>query len=116
MEQEGILCVTVGVDGRPGEAPAALWMQIADTGPGIPAEYFASIFEPFVTSKATGSGLGLAICQGIVEQHRGTIAAANRVDSPGAVFTIRFPIAQGEEVYEVVAPRCGDTHAALAMA
>ncbi len=39
-----------------------------------------------------GTGLGLAISRGFVEAMRGTIAAANRSDRTGAVFTIRLPI------------------------
>jgi PAS domain S-box-containing protein len=113
MEKEGTLRLTVGMKALQDDMPAALCIQVADTGPGIPAEYFPTIFEPFVTSKATGSGLGLAICKGIIEHHRGTIAAANRLDGPGASFTIRLPIAQGEECYEIAAPRHRLPHAAL---
>jgi two-component system sensor histidine kinase KdpD len=36
-------------------------------------------------------GLGLAICRGFVEAMGGTIAASNRTDAKGAVFTITFP-------------------------
>jgi PAS domain S-box-containing protein len=116
MDQDGTLHITVGVDTPRDETPAAVRIQMADTGPGIPAAYFPTIFEPFVTSKATGSGLGLAICKGIIEHHRGTIAAANRSDGPGAVFTVKLPLAQGEECHEVAAPRRRHADAALAVA
>ena len=39
-----------------------------------------------------GTGLGLAICRGFVEAHGGTIAASNRTDRSGAVFTITLPV------------------------
>jgi PAS domain S-box-containing protein len=116
MEKDGTLCITVGLDGPQDTLPAALQFQISDTGPGIPVASLATIFEPFVTSKATGSGLGLAICKGIVECHRGTIHAANRTDGPGATFTIRLPIAPEEETYEVTAACRGHARAAHAVA
>lgn len=72
------------------------WMRIevADRGHGLPAEIGARIFEPFVSTRETGTGLGLPICKRIVEEHGGTIAAANRPGG-GAVFTVRLPIDAG---------------------
>ena len=50
-----------------------------DTGPGIPAAVLPRIFDPFFTTKEVGqgTGLGLAITYGIVQEHGGTISAAN---------------------------------------
>jgi len=46
-----------------------------------------------------GTGLGLAISRGFVEAMHGTIAAGNRSDRSGAVFTIKLPIpAAGERL------------------
>jgi two-component system sensor histidine kinase KdpD len=39
-----------------------------------------------------GTGLGLAISRGFIEALHGIIAAANRTDRSGAVFTIALPI------------------------
>ena len=49
-------------------------------GPGIPAAVLPRIFDPFFTTKEVGqgTGLGLAITYGIVQEHGGTISAANR--------------------------------------
>ncbi|MGQ9710898.1 MAG: CHASE4 domain-containing protein [Anaerolineae bacterium] len=71
--------------------PTHMVVTVADTGPGIPPEIMAQIFEPFVTAKRDGTGLGLAISQGIIQQHGGTIAAANAPQG-GAVFTVTLPL------------------------
>lgn len=65
-------------------------LEVADTGPGLPAALGERIFEPFVSTKETGTGLGLSICKRAAESHGGTIAAANRAGG-GAVFTVRIP-------------------------
>ncbi len=112
MEQGGLLQITIAAELGHDHAPSALTVQIRDTGPGIPEEYLPKIFEPFVTSKADGSGLGLAICKGIIDWHRGTIAAANCPDMSGTTFTLRLPACQREDAYEVPAPDDGCTTAA----
>ncbi len=69
-------------------------IRIADTGPGIPGPVLPHIFEPFYTTKAEaqGTGLGLAVARSIVEQHGGSLSAANRAGG-GAEFLIRLPVA-----------------------
>ncbi|GFO58285.1 PAS domain-containing sensor histidine kinase [Geomonas silvestris] len=66
-------------------------IDVADNGPGIPAEVLENMFTPFFTTKSKGTGLGLAICQKIVSEHRGMI----KVDSDpsrGTVFTVMLPL------------------------
>jgi len=63
-------------------------IEIEDSGPGIPEEYFSKMFEPLVTSKQKGTGLGLATCKNIVEQHGGTITAKNNPTT----FTVKLPL------------------------
>jgi len=61
------------------------FLEVRDSGPGIPSEKLASIFEPFYTSKREGLGLGLSICRSIVDSFGGRIT----VESPpegGAIF------------------------------
>jgi two-component system, NtrC family, nitrogen regulation sensor histidine kinase GlnL len=68
-------------------------IDVADNGPGIPADVLENMFMPFFTTKSTGTGLGLAICQKIVSEHRGMI----KVDSDpsrGTVFTVMLPLIQ----------------------
>ncbi len=50
-----------------------VFVQILDTGKGIPPEILEKIFQPFFSSKPKGSGLGLAISQKIIEAHQGEI-------------------------------------------
>jgi signal transduction histidine kinase len=72
------------------------FVEIWDSGPGIPAELRSRIFEPFFTTKAPGSGLGLGLdtAQRIITKHSGYI----NVDSkPGATcFQVRLPIDQAQ--------------------
>ena len=70
-------------------------IEVADTGPGIPAERLEHIFERFVKAgDSAGTGLGLSIARDLVEAHGGTLTAANRSQG-GAVFTIRLPVTSG---------------------
>lgn len=74
-------------------------IAIADSGPGITARALPRLFEPFFTTKEVGqgTGLGLAIAYGIVQEHGGRLAAANRKDG-GAVFTIALPVGTSKAV------------------
>jgi PAS domain S-box-containing protein len=65
--------------------------EVSDNGPGIPDSVRANVFNPFFTTKPRGSGLGLAICRGIVDAHKGTIRANNRLDRSGTVLVVEFP-------------------------
>ncbi|KXK25217.1 MAG: two-component sensor kinase [Candidatus Brocadia sinica] len=65
-------------------------VTIADTGPGIPQEFFQKIFEPFYTTKQTGTGLGLSIVKKKLEDMEATIHAES--NGNGASFVINFPL------------------------
>jgi PAS domain S-box-containing protein len=67
MEAGGILTITTG------RQVGRVFVQIRDTGTGIPQEVRDKIFQPFFSSKPKGSGLGLAISQKIIEAHQGEI-------------------------------------------
>ncbi|ABI57964.1 ATP-binding protein [Alkalilimnicola ehrlichii MLHE-1] len=68
-------------------------LRVCDNGPGFNAEMLASLFEPYVTTKARGTGLGLPIVKKIVEEHGGSISARNS-DGGGACISMRFPLPQ----------------------
>ena len=70
-------------------------ITIRDTGTGISADVLPRIFDPFFTTKdvGKGTGLGLAITYGIVQEHGGSITAANAPDG-GAVFRVDLPAAE----------------------
>jgi len=65
-------------------------IDVADTGPGIPAEKVGSIFEHFVTTKASGMGMGLSVSRSIIEAHAGEIWGENGLKG-GAIFHIVLP-------------------------
>lgn len=73
-------------------------LRVTDTGPGIPREVLARLFEPFVSTKPTGTGLGLSISRRIIEEHDGSIRVQNRPEG-GASFTIRLPVKPVEVNY-----------------
>jgi two-component system sensor histidine kinase AtoS len=50
-----------------------IFVQIIDTGEGIPADISNKIFQPFFSTKSKGTGLGLAISQTIMKAHQGDI-------------------------------------------
>lgn len=68
-----------------------LAFMLRDTGPGIPPEDLARIFEGFFTTKEAGMGIGLAICQSIISEHGGSITASNHPGG-GAQFHFEIPV------------------------
>ncbi|MFL5214907.1 MAG: DUF4118 domain-containing protein [Microvirga sp.] len=81
--------------------PDAVVLAVTDDGPGIAPEVLPHVFEKFVRARQSGgdagegSGLGLAIAKGIVDAHRGEIAATSPVaNGRGTAIAIRLPIAE----------------------
>ena len=84
-------------------ADAFVEISFRDNGIGITDP--EKIFDPFFTTKdiGHGTGLGLSICYGIVREHGGEIVCHNNLDSEGATFIVRLPVAAEEASFGAVA-------------
>jgi two-component system sensor histidine kinase KdpD len=69
-------------------------IRVIDHGPGVPADDFDRIFEPFQRGRSSagrpGAGLGLAIARGFAEANGGRLSVESRVGQ-GATFVLAFP-------------------------
>ena len=92
----GVITVDAGVRGK------NVWIEVSDTGIGIPPKDRERIFDRFYrvdkarSRESGGTGLGLSIAREIVLRHHGTIALASH-DGPGTTVRIVLPIRQKEE-------------------
>lgn len=72
------------------------FLEVIDTGAGIPDEELTEIFERFYrvdksrNQKTGGMGIGLSITKAIIEAHRGTIEVTSIIGQ-GSTFTIALP-------------------------
>lgn len=67
-------------------------IDLSDTGKGIPASKFKTIFQPGYTTKPRGWGLGLSLAKRIVEEyHSGKIFVKSSEENKGTTFTIKIP-------------------------
>jgi signal transduction histidine kinase/DNA-binding response OmpR family regulator len=78
--------------------------RVRDSGVGIPAEFIASIFEPFTQVDRTlarshgGLGIGLTLVRKLVEMQNGTVSARSEGRNRGSEFTVRLPVADAGAV------------------
>lgn len=70
-------------------------ITVRDEGPGFTPADLPHVFQPFFTRRRGGTGLGLSIVQRIIDEHGGTVTAANAAQG-GAVVAVRLPIYQSE--------------------
>ena len=94
--ERGRVAVAAGVDG------ARSWIEVADTGPGLPPGSEEAVFEEFLqiaagnkAKREPGSGLGLAISRRLARAMGGDLTARN-AEGGGAVFTLYLPLAREE--------------------
>jgi two-component system, NtrC family, sensor kinase len=65
-------------------------VSVSDTGPGVPKDMEAKIFDPVFTTRPDGTGLGLAVSAGILEKIGGRISLKSE-PGKGATFTVDLP-------------------------
>lgn len=89
IETRGIITI------RTGAVEDQVWIEISDTGMGIPPENIKSIFDPFFTTKPVGkgTGLGLSVSYNIIQKHHGRIEVESAVGK-GSTFRVWLPIRQ----------------------
>jgi signal transduction histidine kinase len=69
-------------------------LEVADNGPGIPANVRDKVFQLYFTTKQRGSGIGLAMTYRAVQLHNGTIDFTSE-DGCGTTFSLQFPALVG---------------------
>jgi signal transduction histidine kinase len=75
-----------------------VWLEVSDTGEGIPPEQLPYVFDRFYRADPArsrgsgGTGLGLVIARAIVEAHGGRVSvASDGVSGHGSAFTVYLP-------------------------
>ena len=83
LQGHGAISVTIGSDKK------HVWVEVSDTGKGIPKAKWKRIFEPGYTTKTRGWGLGLSLSRRIVEEyHKGKIAVVESEIGMGTTFRV----------------------------
>jgi signal transduction histidine kinase len=70
---------------------SAVFIRLADSGPGIPESIQGKVFDPFFTTKEEGSGLGLSIAARIMEEHGGRMELRSK-EGDGCTFSVILPV------------------------
>ena len=83
---------------RTGRQEGQVHAAVTDSGKGIPAEEFETVFKPFFTTKPRGLGLGLSISRSIIARHQGRIWAESLPDG-GACFRLCLPAAPETDTF-----------------
>jgi signal transduction histidine kinase len=69
-------------------------LRLQDTGPAVPNDSLAQLFEPFVVVRSGSNGSDLPICKALVRRLQGSIQVENRPEG-GLAFVIELPVASG---------------------
>jgi PAS domain S-box-containing protein len=86
-----------------------IFLEVADTGCGIPPESLPHIFDLFFTTKepGAGTGLGLSICYEIVKRHGGEIRVESTVGR-GSTFIVEMPAGKARASVPAAAPKAAE--------
>jgi signal transduction histidine kinase len=93
--------ITVRVSAGERDGRKRLYLEVADTGFGIPAEAQSKLFQEFFrvhtreTQDIPGTGLGLSLVKSVVEAHNGRVSFKS-VEGEGSTFYVELPAAVGE--------------------
>jgi signal transduction histidine kinase len=74
---------------------AFVFVEVEDTGCGLPEGRLEQLFDPFFSTKQEGRGLGLAVVAGIVRAHHGAVRVRSG-SGRGTCLTLYFPLAEIE--------------------
>jgi signal transduction histidine kinase len=87
IESRGVITLRSSREGE------CVWVEVADTGKGMPPDVQRRIFEPFFTTKPVGkgTGLGLSLAYGIIKKHDGEITVTSTVGK-GTSFRVTLPL------------------------
>lgn len=86
MQGAGRIDISTGCDRN------TVWIEVHDTGKGIPRKHFKTIFNPGYTTKKRGWGLGLTLVKRIIEEyHGGRIFVKDSEIGKGTTFRIELP-------------------------
>lgn len=84
MSLEGKITITSRLE------DGVIWLDISDTGKGIPEDMIPNLFDPFFTTRPDGTGLGLAVTRKIIVDHGGDIEVKSKLGL-GTTFTVSLP-------------------------
>ena len=88
MQGDGTIDIATGADRN------MVWIEVKDTGKGIPRKRFKTVFNPGYTTKKRGWGLGLTLVKRIIEEyHGGRIFVKESEVGRGTTFRIELPMA-----------------------
>ena len=78
------------VEVRAARSGDSLWLEVSDTGRGVPHGEREHIYKPFYTTRHSGTGLGLSITREVVERHGGRVELESEMGR-GSTFRLVLP-------------------------
>ncbi|MGV3763147.1 sensor histidine kinase [Parapedobacter sp.] len=82
-------------------AKEQIFIDISDTGKGIPRGQFEAVFQPGFTTRKRGWGLGLSLTKRMIEYHKGQIFVRESEIDKGTTFRIVLPSSQTYEPAQI---------------